>query len=96
MNEVWLDNIYLTLVVATALKIMFYFIGHWLFAYRYFEVAEMLGRDDKTLEKHEKVRKITCKICYVGVAVIIMSHFAQIANVGIYMRLNEPEFNATL
>ena len=26
----------------------FYHIGHFLFAYRYFEVAEMFGREDKT------------------------------------------------
>jgi hypothetical protein len=25
-----------------------YYIGHFLFAYRYFEVAEMFGREDKT------------------------------------------------
>jgi hypothetical protein len=45
-----------------------------LFAYRYFEVAEMFGREDKTIEKHNKVRKITQKISYLGVAIIVLNY----------------------
>jgi hypothetical protein len=39
-----------------------YFSAHWLFSFRYFEVAEMLGRANKSNEAHIKARKITSKI----------------------------------
>jgi hypothetical protein len=52
---------------------MFYYTGHFLFAYRYFEVAEMFGREDQSLAKHEKNRGITQKISYFGVALIAVN-----------------------
>ena len=52
---------------------MFWLIGHFLFAYRYFEVAEMFGREDQSEAKHEHNRGVTRKISYVGVAVIIIN-----------------------
>jgi hypothetical protein len=53
-----------------------YNVAHWLFAFRYFEVAEMLGRAERTIEQHFEVRKITSKISYVGIAVIIIDYLA--------------------
>ena len=53
---------------------MFYFNGHFLLAFRYFEVAEMFGREDKSEAKHKKNRGITQKISYFGVAVITINY----------------------
>ena len=50
-----------------------------MFAYRYFEVAEMFGRDDKTLAKHNRVRKVTRIISYVCVALITLNYLVFIA-----------------
>jgi len=50
-----------------------FYTAHWLFAFRYFEVAEMFGRDDETQEKHDAIRKITSKISYVGCAIICIN-----------------------
>jgi hypothetical protein len=47
---------------STYVGINFWIIGHFLFAYRYFEVAEMFGRKDKSQDMHLKARKITSKI----------------------------------
>jgi hypothetical protein len=66
---------------------MFYYNGHFLFAYRYFEVAEMFGREDKSLVKHEKNRGITRKISYVGVAIISIDYLINFANHGICLRI---------
>ena len=69
--------------------------GHFLFAYRYFEVAEMFGREDKTLAKHEKNRAITRKISYVIVAVITLNYLIEMANYVIYRRIT-GEYNDSL
>jgi hypothetical protein len=66
---------------------MFYYNGHFLFAYRYFEVAEMFGREDKTQAKHEINRGVTRKISYVCVAIISLNYLINLANVGIYRRI---------
>jgi hypothetical protein len=66
---------------------MLYYNGHFLFAFRYFEVAEMFGREDKSLAKHEKNRKITQKISYVGVAIITINYLIEITNYVIYRRI---------
>jgi hypothetical protein len=73
----------------------FYYNGHFLFAYRYFEVAEMFGREDKSLAKHEKNRGITAKISYVCVAIISMNFLLNFGNYGIYRRVT-GEYNHTL
>jgi hypothetical protein len=57
--------------------------GHFLFAFRYFEVAEMFGRKDKTMSKHEENRGITRKISYVGVAIITLNFLIYIFTFGI-------------
>jgi hypothetical protein len=36
----------------------------------------MLGRAERTIEQHFEVRKITSKISYVGIAVIIIDYLA--------------------
>ena len=74
---------------------MCYYNGQFLFAYRYFEVAEMFGREDQTQAKHEKNRGITRKISYVGVAVISINYLIFFANKGIYRRIT-GEFSLTL
>ena len=80
---------------ADTLSAMFYYNGHFLFAYRYFEVAEMFGREDKSLAKHEKNRGVTRKISYVGVALITLNYLIQLANKCIYRRITD-EYNHTL
>ena len=42
----WNANIVLSSNTCFALNSVFWNIGHFLFAYRYFEVAEMFGRED--------------------------------------------------
>jgi hypothetical protein len=74
---------------------MFYYNGHFLFAYRYFEVAEMFGRDDQTQAKHENNRGITRKISFVGVALISINFLIELSNYGIYHRIT-GEYNQTL
>jgi len=55
----------------TAMAAFFYLGGHWLFAFRYFEVAEMLRRKDKSIEAHLKARRITFRIT-IGVIVFLV------------------------
>ena len=74
---------------------MFYYIGHFLFAYRYFEVAEMFGRDDQSQAKHENNRGITRKISYVGVGFITINYLVELVNIGIYRRVT-GEYNTAL
>jgi hypothetical protein len=45
-SEEWIHNIADSLNTCDCLANLFYFLGHFLFAYRYFEVAEMFGRED--------------------------------------------------
>jgi hypothetical protein len=58
--------------VALALAYGFFDVSHWLFCFRYFEVAEMLGRKDKSNEAHLKARRITSKITIGMVEIIIL------------------------
>jgi hypothetical protein len=58
-------------------------------------VAEMFGREDKSLAKHEINRGITRKISYVGVAIITLNYLTWFANHGIYYRIN-GYYNPTL
>jgi hypothetical protein len=74
----YFKNIFLALNICGSLYYCFYHIGHFLFAYRYFEVAEMFGRDDKTMEKHIQIRKITQKISYVCIAIIVLNFLIDI------------------
>jgi hypothetical protein len=61
--------------------------AHFLFAYRYFEVAEMFGRKDKSMKKHIKVRKVTSKISYVVIGLIAINYLVSIGNL-INLRIN--------
>jgi hypothetical protein len=74
---------------------MFYYNGHFLFAYRYFEVAEMFGRDDKSQAKHEINRGVTRKISYVYVAIISLNYLINLGNYGIYRRIT-GEYSANI
>jgi hypothetical protein len=94
-SDEWLANISLLWVTCDAFTNVFYYIGHFLFAYRYFEVAEMFGRDDQSQAKHEKNRSITRRISYVIVALICINWFIECANYGIYRRVT-GEYNFTL
>lgn len=64
-----------------------YHMGHWLFAFRYLEVAEMFGREDKSNEKHVQVRKVTSKVCYTGIAIIIVNYIINLS-IAIAYRIN--------
>jgi hypothetical protein len=86
-SQDWLANVRMFNNLCSGLADICYFNGHFLFAYRYFEVAEMFGREDKTLAKHEKNRAITRKISYVIVAVITLNSLIEIANKCIYRRI---------
>ena len=66
---------------------MFYYIGHFLFAYMYLEAAEMFARKDKSPAKHKKIKNITQKVSYVVVAVIVINYVISIGNIGIYKRV---------
>lgn len=48
-------------------------VKNWLFSFRYFEVAEMLGRKDKSNEAHIRARKVTSKVTIGAVIVIFIS-----------------------
>jgi hypothetical protein len=69
--------------------------GHFLFVYRYFEVAEMFGREIKTQAKHEQNRGITRRISYVLVSIISLTYLIEFANYGIYRRIT-GEYNTNL
>jgi hypothetical protein len=49
-----------------------YSIGRWLFCFRYFELAEILGRKDKSTEAHIKARAMTSKINVTVVILIVV------------------------
>jgi len=80
VTAVWLANIYLTGNILYSMSYCCYHISHWLFAFRYFEVAEMFGRDDKSNEKHLRARKISSKFTYLGVSVIVLNYALSIFN----------------
>jgi hypothetical protein len=83
----WAANVALFNNICICLSDMFYYNGHFLFAYRYFEVAEMFGREDKSQAKHENNRGITRKISYLCVAIISLNYLINIVNHGIYRRI---------
>ena len=62
-------------------SMLFYLLGNWLIGFRYFEVAEMLGRKDKTVERHIKARKWTSMIRTV---VIVLTTLAFSAAIGLF------------
>jgi hypothetical protein len=66
------NNVQFANWVFGAFGIGFLNITQWLFSFRYFEVAEMLGRKDKSNRAHIQARKITSKITIAGVVVIIL------------------------
>ena len=68
--------------------------GHWLFAFRYFEVAEMLGRKDKSLEMHIKARAFTSKIrnCVIGFIVFVLGGIMIYSLFNMVGELNEAQF----
>jgi hypothetical protein len=64
------NRINFTVNVFYALNLCLYYIAHWLFSFRYFEVAEMFGRQDKSDKAHLRARSITSKIS-LGVSIFI-------------------------
>jgi hypothetical protein len=91
----WVANVALFNNFCYTLTNMLYYFGHFLFVFRYFEVAEMLGREDQSLVKHKKNRGITQKISYLGLAIISANYLIRFANKGIYRRIN-GEYNQTI
>ena len=91
----WVANAALFNNLCYALQSAFYYNGHFLFAYRYFEVAEMFGREDKSQAKHEINRGVTRKISYVCVTIMFLNYLIEFANKGIYRRIT-GEYNHTL
>jgi hypothetical protein len=70
-DRTFYNNIKFFFVSALAISYCFYNITHWLFSFRYFEVAEMLGRKDKSDAAHLKARSITGKISIVAIVIYI-------------------------
>ena len=83
----YFNNIWLMLHICSDMSYCLYHQAHFLFAYRYFEVAEMFGRKDKTMHNHIKVRKVTSKISYVVIGLIAINYLLHIA-MWIYWRIN--------
>jgi hypothetical protein len=91
----WVANVALFNNTSVTLSNMFWCNGHFLFAYRYFEVAEMFGREDKSQAKHEINRGVTRKISYVCVAIISINYLIEFANRCLYRRIT-GEYSQTL
>jgi hypothetical protein len=77
-----------------ALSLCCYYLAHWFFAFRYFEVAEMLGRKDKSNEMHIKARKITSKIS-MAVAAVIFSNYLYFVIDAWFMIYEPKDYNTT-
>jgi hypothetical protein len=88
----YFHNLYLLSVICDAMTYCLYHIAHFLFAYRYFEVAEMFGRKDKTMDKHIQARKVTSKISYVVIVFITINYLIYISN-WINWRINSEYSN---
>ena len=71
----------------------FYLAAHWLFAFRYFEVAEMLGRKDKSNEAHIRARKITQRISVAVVIVIALTVLATWVNGNYFFKYQPNLYN---
>jgi hypothetical protein len=67
-------NVKLFTHISAAINCASFYNGHFLFAFRYFEVAEMFGRDDKSTAKHKVNRGVTRIISYLGVAIICINY----------------------
>jgi hypothetical protein len=76
----YFTNLYLLEGTCFAMSCCLYHQAHFLFAFRYFEVAEMFGRKDKTMKKHIKIRKVTSKISYAVVGLIAINYLIYIAD----------------
>ena len=83
----YFNNLFLMSIICNDMSYCLYHQAHFLFAYRYFEVAEMFGRKDKTMHNHIKIRKVTGKISYVVIGLIAINYLIDIAN-WIYWRIN--------
>jgi hypothetical protein len=66
--------------ICYAVSYCLYHQAHFLFAYRYFEVAEMFGRKDKSMQMHIRRRKMTSKISYVILGIIAINFLIYIIN----------------
>jgi hypothetical protein len=75
----------LAYAVVFCLTNFYYYAGHWVFAFRYLEVAEMLGRANKSNKAHLRVRKITGKINVFAVGTMSVSYFLMILNWILYL-----------
>jgi len=73
-----------------------YFEGHFLFAFRYFELAVMFGSRNKTIAKHKKMKKITSKVMYLGVVFIVLNYLVWFMNHGVYRRVTDEGYNETI
>jgi hypothetical protein len=94
-SKEWVANVLLFDDISLSLGNMFYNQGHFVFAYRYLESAEMLGQKKQTLAKIKNKRAISQKISYFGVAFIAINYMIDIGNEGFYQRIT-GEYNETL
>jgi hypothetical protein len=67
-------------MIALMFENFYFYFGHWMFAFRYFEVAEMLGRADKSYEAHIRARKITGRISVAVIIIMAATSIAYITN----------------
>jgi hypothetical protein len=54
LTQDWLQNIGIFSAITWGIKLWSFAIGHWLFAFSYFQVALMFGLKDKTKAKQVK------------------------------------------
>ena len=96
-SEDWTANVGLFNNTCYTLSIMFYLQGHFVFAYRYLESAEMLSNrgGGQTFAKYKKKQAVSQKINYFGVALIATNYLIAIAGVAIYYRITDG-YNTTL
>jgi hypothetical protein len=94
-SEDWTANVLLFIKICGDLCNMFYLQGHFVFAYRYLESADMLSKKGQTFAKYKKRQAISQKISYFGVALITTNCLISIAGVAFYQRIT-GEYNKAL
>jgi hypothetical protein len=73
-DRTFYNQIGLSSSISYNFEVCTYYLAHWFFSFRYFEVAEMLGRTDKSNQMHLKARKITNKVSVSMTFLIIASY----------------------
>jgi magnesium-transporting ATPase (P-type) len=79
-SKAWSENVFLFTNICGNLSSMFFYQGHFVFAYRYLESAEMLSNKQQTKAKYKKKTAISQKISYTVAALIAINFLTIIAH----------------